>query len=120
LLYGSFDAKVSCLPSKEELMELIDKKWTLKICINNEIAGVLLFEDFGKKSYARVLCVKEEYRNNVIGYSLFAKYINMHINNIHLFYLWVDRDNREVLSLHDKFGYREDGLIDNIYIRKDK
>lgn len=116
LLHSSFDYKTSFLPSSEELSTLLNQQSIIKIDINNELAGLLIFEDTKYKSYARILCIKEKYRNNVLGYSLFAKYFNMHVNTTKQFYLWVDEDNKNVVGLHNKFGYKEDGIENYIFV----
>lgn len=120
LLYGIFDIVTDTLPTKEELWKFISNKQVLKISLNNEIAGVLLFEDKGCKSYTRAFCVKEKYRKCSIGYSLFAKYINMHLNSTKMFYLWADSENDYVHKFYEKFGYKNDGLIDYIYLYGEK
>lgn len=118
MLMDTFDLISDYIFDKGELMDLILKGNILKIVLAGEIAGVLIFEDTKYTSYAKVLCINEKYRNNVIGYALFAKYINMHLSFIKLFYLWVDKDNHDVLGLHNKFGYKEDRLKDYIFVRR--
>ena len=118
MLLDTFDLISDYIFDKEELMNLVSNRSILKIVLAGEIAGVLIFEDTKYTSYAKVLCINEKYRNNVVGYSLFAKYINMHLNSTKLFYLWVDKDNHDVLGLHNQFGYKEDKLKDYIFVRR--
>lgn len=119
LLYDVFDPIGDWLVNEIELKELIARNSVLKINIQQEIAGVFLFEDTGKTTYARTLCVNPKFQNNVLGYSLYAKYINDHIDDYKMFYLWVDAKNEGARKLHDNFGYKEDGLVNYIYVRKD-
>jgi hypothetical protein len=117
MLQDTFDPLTDFLPKWEELRCMLKRENVLKIVFNDEVAGVLLFENQGVKSYARALCVREKYRNNVIGYSLFSRYFNMHLSTIKLFYLWVDVENKDVLNLHNKFGYVEDGLKNYTFVK---
>ena len=90
--------------------------FVLKIDGQDKIAGVLLYEDTGVKSYARALCVSPDFRGGAVGYSLLAGYFNQHSEDrTKLFYLWVDEENKSVKKLHDRFGYQEDGLKDYIF-----
>lgn len=116
LLQSSFDVMSDHIPEKNELDGLIVEKNVLKIDVQDKIAGVLLYEDTGVKSYARALCVSPDFKGGAVGYSLLARYFNQHSEDrTKLFYLWVDEKNKSVKKLHDRFGYREDGLKDYIF-----
>ncbi len=121
MLLKTFNPMCDRIPLQTELSKLIANKSVLKVSINNEIAGVLLFQDSKSKSYVRCLCVREEYQNSVIGYSLMAKYFNLHLDSgIKLIYLWVDSENESVRKLHDRFGFKEDGTRNYIFRREVK
>lgn len=113
----TFDDVSDTLATKEELLEFVNKKQIIKISEQREIAGVLLFEDKGVKSYIRMLCVDAPYRNKGIGYELVKEYFNIHRQNTKLFYLWVDADNQSAINLYNHFGYTRDGLVNYIYVR---
>ena len=118
MLSAQFDMMADHIPDENELGRIIEDNQVLKIIINNKIAGVLLFEDVGKRSYARALCVSPEYQNSFVGYSLLSDYVNNHRpEETTLFYLWVDEANTNVKKLHDGFGYRFDGLKNYIFRR---
>lgn len=119
MLLDTFDLIADYIfDEREELVGLILNRNVLKVVLAGEIAGVLVFEDTKCTSYLQALCIKERCRNNGVGSSLLAKYINMHLGSTELFYLWVDKDNVNALGLYNKFGYKEDGLKDNIYIKR--
>ena len=116
LLVSQFDLMCDHIPDIDELTRLVNEQKILKISINNKIAGVLLFDDFGKRSYARALCVDPEYQNSFVGYSLLADYFKKHDEDkTRLFYLWVDEANDSVKKLHDRFGYKVDGMKNYIF-----
>lgn len=120
MLQNTFDDMCDHIPDKIELKNLIVDKRVYKVSVQNDIAGVLLFEDTGIKSYARALCVARGFQGGAIGYSLMSSYFNHHIDsNIKMFYLWVDEANVAVKKLHNQFGYVEDGLKDFIFKRGD-
>ncbi len=116
MLIEQFDLMSDHIPDKDELSKLVSENKILKISIRDHTAGVLLFDDFGKRSYARALCVVPEYQNSFVGYSLLVDYINKHsTEKTKLFYLWVDEANENVRKLHDRFGYKYDGLNNYIF-----
>ena len=112
LMYSTenFDPMADHLPTRSELETMIHSRCVLKAVYKNELAGFSIFEDTGIKSYTAVLCVSEKFKHKKIGYSLFAHYINMHINTTELFYLWTDKDNTPAIIFYKHFGYRDDGV----------
>ncbi len=120
MLQNTFDEMCDHIPDKAELEKLIADENVYKVTVQKDIAGVLLFEDTGVKSYARALCVSQSFQGGAIGYSLMSNYFNHHIDsNTKMFYLWVDEANAAVKKLHSRFGYAEDGLKDYIFRRGD-
>lgn len=118
LLCSTFDMMSDHIPQLDELRDLLKKNEVLKVEIQGNLAGVLLFHDCGVQSYARCLCVVPEFQNGFIGYSLLAKYFNSHLeSDAKNFYLWVDEKNDAVRKLHDSFGYRADGLKNYVFKR---
>jgi len=118
MLLGSFDVMCDHIPLSDELKGILKEQKILKIVIQNEIAGVLIFDDTGIQSYARCLCVSPKFQNGFVGYSLLARYFNDRLESgVKFYYLWVDSGNESVKKLHDAFGYREDGLKNYIFKR---
>ena len=116
ILNDQFDVMADCIPSENELYNMLERRQVLKIDINGDLAGVLLFEDTGKKSYARSLCVEPRFQNSFVGYSLFADYFLRHdANSTRMFTLWVDEANTYVEKFHDRFGYKPDGLKNYVF-----
>ena len=117
LMYSTsnFDPMADHLPTRKELDGMIASKSVLKIDTPEGIAGIMIFQDTGIKSYTAVLCVSEKFRHNKTGYTLFAQYINMHIDTTELFYLWTDKDNIPAITFYNHFGYRHDGVKNFIF-----
>lgn len=116
LLYGTFDVMSDHLVSRQELSAFLESSRVLKVSINGELAGVLLFESVGKKSYLRSLCVNGKYRGRKVGSSLLGDYIGRNQKKIKLFYLWVEAANERAIRLYEGFGYKDDGLREYVYL----
>lgn len=117
LLYSISDPMSDHLVSKEELHTFLESSQVLKVVINEELAGALVFESFGKKSYLRSICVSDKFIGKKIGLSLVESYIERNRNRTKLFYLWVESTNEKAIRLYEKLGYKDDGLIEYIYIK---
>lgn len=117
LMYSTsnFDAMADHLPTRKELDAMIADKSVLKFEFRGELGGIQIFQDMGVTSYGAVLCVAENLRNNIVGYTLVAHYINMHIESVKLFYTWVHKDNERSIALQNFFGYTDDGLKNFIF-----
>lgn len=116
LLYNTFDIMSDHLVSQRELRELLAMAQVLKLDIDGNLAGVLLFETQGKKSYLRALCVAEEFWGRRVGISLMQNYIKRNVCNTKMFYLWVESTNQGAKRLYEKLGYEDDGLRNYIYL----
>lgn len=120
LLYETFDIMTDHLVSKTELRTFLEMRQVLKIAIDGELAGVLLFETFGKKSYLRSLCVSEKFAGKKIGLSLLYTYILKNLETTKLFYLWVESTNKRAIQLYENLGYKDDGIQEYIYLYTNK
>lgn len=116
LLYKTFDIMSDQLVSRKELSALIKSGQVLIVKKRENMAGVLLFETHGKKSYLRALCVDSNYTGQRVGVSLMANYIKRNIQYVKMFYLWVESTNEPAKRLYEKLGYQDDGLKNYIYL----
>lgn len=116
LLHGTFDTMSDHLVSKKELHTFLESSRVLMLRIDGELAGVLLFESVGKKSYLRSICIADKFTGKKIGLSLLANYIKRNQKETRLFYLWVESTNERAIILYEKFGYKDDGLREYIYL----
>ena len=99
LMYNSFSPIGNELPTESEIDNAIANKNV--ICIKNKdnLCGYLIFEDKGKTSYLRNICVSEIYRSMGIGRRLLDMYHGIH-NDYKVFTLWCDDQNQAALTLY--------------------
>lgn len=117
MMLKNFDYLTSTLPSLGELEKMIENSQVIKAVFQDDIAGYLIYEHEGVKSYLRNICVNKNYRNNGIAKQLITKYVEIESFKTDLFFLWVESSNKEALSLYEKLGYENDGLLDYIFIK---
>lgn len=115
LLQGISDVMTDHLVSREELHAFLVAQQVLKVVIGGELAGVLVFEIFGRKSYLRTVSVADRFIGKKVGFSLIQAYFEKNQNGTKLFYLWVESTNERAIRLYERLGYRDDGLTEYIY-----
>ena len=81
------------------------------------IAGLLYFEVTGQSSLLRHWLVDPAHRDRRIGARLMRRYF-ADCNDVRRFLLWVISDNHNAIDRYRHYGYREDGLIDQVLIRR--
>ena len=117
MLENSFNPMCDHLPDEKELIDYIEKRKVYAMYEGCDIAGVLLYDNTGARSYLRCLCVSEKYRAKGYGHVLVSKYHFDHKDAVKLFYLWVDSKNEPAKKLYERFGYKYAGVKNHIYIR---
>lgn len=114
LLYEIFDYRVSRLPSREELLEQIDKKWVLIYRENAGIIAFLMYQIEGKKYYGYQVYNKG---TADITYNLERRAIQYAIDHygVKSLYSWVEVDN---YAANKKAGSNSDGTYDYIFLKR--
>lgn len=88
------------------------------VCLQDDkIAGYCgMWGSFGDGNITNV-CVKEEYRNQGVGYEMLSEMMNIGINEykIEVFYLEVRQSNDSAKHLYEKLGFRSIGVRKNFY-----
>lgn len=115
MLKSSFDVIGDDIPSREELKNLIDNSSVICIKNSNILCGYIIFEDKGKTSYIRNVCVREDMRGQHISEKLMDMYLYLH-REYKGFSLWCRADNYPAIKLYERYGYEGEGLYNNIYI----
>lgn len=114
LIEEYFSKYTDYIPSREELIEMIDNN---EVLVSRDsagiVCGVLLFRIEGRKCYLRMWVDKGH-----TGLFLLYKAYNIAFErDIHYVYFWVNAANRDVIRLHTLMGAKEDGLKDYTYIK---
>jgi len=81
------------------------------------IAGLLFFEVTGQSSLLRHWLVDPAHRDRRIGARLMRRYF-ADCKDVRRFLLWVISDNHNAIDRYRHYGYHEDGLIDQVLIRR--
>ena len=81
------------------------------------IAGLLFFELTGQSSLLRHWLVDPAHREQRIGARLMRRYF-ADCKDVRRFLLWVISDNHNAIDRYLHYGYQQDGLIDQVLIRR--
>lgn len=116
ILLGSFDKLSEQIPSNEELKRLVNSKSILIYTLENEIAGLLLYQTTGRIWHLRYWFVNQKYRNHRIGSKLFRYALSESRRSIKQI-LWVADDNDNAIIKYEHYGFRKDNLYDFVMIK---
>lgn len=121
-LYEIFDTKESHLPSRDELLDLIRKKWVILYQVREQLLGIYIitinegqmygyqiWNGTGPEGYFSLL----EYSNRI-----YAEYMKNESNKEKKSkpgYCWVDVSNRKAVRIVKLWGSKFDGLYDFVY-----
>ncbi len=113
MLYKIFDYRVSRLPSRQQLSDMIDKNWVLLYRENDRIVAFLMYQIEGRKYYGYQI-----YNEGTadITYNLEVKankYARDHYP-VNSSYAWIEVGNK---AANDRVGASFDGTYDYIFIR---
>ncbi len=116
MMQSTFDPIGDNIPSDDELVDFLFNQAI--ICVRNDrglIKGFIIFEDKGKTSYIRMVCVDKAYRGMGVGQQLMAMYFNIHSGFIG-FTLWYAVDNKSAFGLYSRYGYEQESIYNYIYV----
>ena len=118
MIYNTFDVYSEHLPTKEKILQAIDKNEIVIILHEDQVIGFLYYEKIGGRLfYIYLVAVAEEFRGIGIADKLEKYPLITHGKN-HVFNLWVVKNNQRAINKHFRYNFRPDGLIDYILIYK--
>ena len=80
---------------------------------NNELIGYINFEVVLDEINLIKICVKEEFRGNLVASRLMEKMVDFkNKNNINKIFLEVSEKNKGAIKLYEKVGFKNSGYID--------
>jgi ribosomal protein S18 acetylase RimI-like enzyme len=119
LLSEHFDPLVDQLPDESEIRAAVAVGCLRVVRGQDGIGAFLWSERAGLTALVRYWCVAAERRGTGVGAALMRDYFQRtHDCGRHL--LWVREDNAPAVSCYEHYGYKADGLIDQVLCRKDE
>ncbi len=115
MMHEAFDELSDHLPSKEALHEYADAKGIYAAYLQDELAGIYLYHDVNNRSVGDSICVKEKFRNSLVGYSLLARFINDH-HDFKVIEGWIEEGLEQAIRLNAMFGSKVVRDRDYVYI----
>lgn len=116
MLDTNFSVIGDYIPSDTELRAFIQNEAVICLRDVRNIMGYVIFEDKGRTSYIRNICVSEKYRRKGIGGKLMSVYFYMH-KDFKGFTLWCKTTNKPALKLYTNGGgYSNEDLHNYIFI----
>lgn len=117
MLDTALDRYAEQIPDEDEMARAASDRKVLIIRSGPDIAGLLFFEVTGQSSLLRHWLVDPAHRDRRIGARLMRRYF-ADCNDVRRFLLWVISDNHNAIDRYRHYGYREDGLIDQVLTRR--
>lgn len=114
LLGSNFNLYVEQLPDNYELEILIENKGILVLRKDKKIYAFVIFEKTSTTLYLRYWFVSPGYRGQGIGSKL-LRIMFKQGEHCKRFIHWCLDDNNNALIKYLHYGYKEDGLVDQIY-----
>jgi Acetyltransferase (GNAT) family len=113
LIESSFNIYADQLPALYELKDAIADRQILTVKHSGKIAAALYFETQGLTSALRYWVVGELFRSQHLGSTLLKRYFKSQ-DSVVRFILWVSVANADALAKYERFGYKPDGLVDQV------
>jgi GNAT superfamily N-acetyltransferase len=113
LIETCFNPYADQLPALYEMQDAIADRQILAIKHDGKVAAALFFETQGLTSALRYWVVAEPYRSQKLGSALMQRYFKTQ-DSVVRFILWVSATNTDALAKYEHFGYKPDGLMDQV------
>jgi hypothetical protein len=117
MLDVALDRFAEQIPDTSEMAAAAADNKVLLVRSGSTIAGLLYFEVTGQSSLLRHWLVDLAYREQRVGARLMRRYF-AECTNVRRFLLWVISDNHNAIDRYRHYGYEQDGLVDQVLIRR--
>jgi GNAT superfamily N-acetyltransferase len=115
LIESAFDPYADQLPALYEIEAAIANRQIAVVKHEGKVAAALFFETQGFTSVVRYWVVAEPFRSHRFGSLLIRHYFKNH-ETVRRFILWVTATNQDALSKYEHYGYKPDGLLDQVMV----
>ncbi|MGH9561357.1 MAG: GNAT family N-acetyltransferase [Terracidiphilus sp.] len=116
-LDGVLDPFRDRVPAQAEVVAAVERSSILVARDGEEIEGLLWFEHSGATSLLRYWYVAPGHLRQGIGGGLMQHYLKLCSGKRRIL-VWVVRENALASAIYRHYGFREDGLVDRILLRK--
>lgn len=117
MLETALDRHAEQIPDEDELTRAASEHKILVVRSGPAIAGLLFFELTGQSSLLRHWLVDPAHRDQRVGARLMRRYF-ADCKDVRRFLLWVISDNHNAIDRYRHYGYQQEGLIDQVLIRR--
>jgi len=117
MLETALDRHGEQIPDEDEMTRAAADRKILIVRSGPAIAGLLFFEVTGQSSLLRHWLVAPTHRDQRIGARLMRRYF-ADCKDVRRFLLWVISENHNAIDRYRHYGYAQDGLIDQVLIRR--
>lgn len=117
MLETALDRHAEQIPDADEMARAAAERKVLIVRADAAIAGLLFYEKTGQASLLRHWLVDPAYRDRRVGARLMRRYF-ADCAEVRRFVLWVISDNHNAIDRYRHYGYAQDGLIDQVLIRR--
>lgn len=114
---NNFNPFTERIPDKAELKALIDHEGISVIKENEEIIGMIIYEKAPASIHLRYWWMSSQHRNKGYGSKLLKDYFKAGKECKRQF-LWVFSDNSDAIAKYHHYGFKFDGIADEIYVIK--
>lgn len=116
LLRDSFNPYYGCIPTKQKLEDDISKNFVYIAKKEENIIGVLHFNNNDKMAEIRHLAVDKDWRGQGIANEL----MNVYENEIKVSkkIVWTGAENQVAQGVYKKYGYQKDGYVSSVYMNE--
>jgi hypothetical protein len=116
LLHATFDRFTDHLPEREQLLERIAKREVLVRRANGRISGFVIFViDGAVANFNYLFSDRDDPLTTMV--LLHQLYAVLRARGIERGFLWSNVRNAAVIRLHERFGWKADGLRASYYLR---
>lgn len=117
MMEAMLDRHAEQIPDADDLKRAAAERKILVIRSGAAIAGILVFEVTGQASLLRHWIVASAHRDRRVGARLMHRYFS-DCKDVRRFILWVISDNDNAIDRYKHYGYQQDGLIDQVLMRR--
>lgn len=115
-LFETFDPYTSHLPTRERLLEYINARQILVNRHDDKVTGALVFQLQGRQTNYNFLYNRSGNPMDLLSLQS-AFYRLLGEKGIRAGFLWVDRRNTGVSRMHERMGWRFEGLEDHFHLK---